>query len=135
MKIAVITEDEKTISQHFGRAPYYLVCTIENGKVVSREKREKLGHNHFSAQGHEEHHEHGHEHEHGLDEEHHNRHAMMADAISDCQALICGGMGMGAYESMRRLNITPVVTDIQDVDAAIQAYIDGKLVDHTEKLH
>jgi len=42
---------------------------------------------------------------------------------------------MGAYESMRRLNIQPVVTDLGDINEAVQAYIDGKLVDHTEKLH
>ena len=52
MKIAVITDDGKTISQHFGRAPYYLVLTIEEGKIVSREMRDKMGHNQFSAQPH-----------------------------------------------------------------------------------
>ena len=31
MKIAATTDDEATISQHFGRAPYYLVTTVENG--------------------------------------------------------------------------------------------------------
>jgi predicted Fe-Mo cluster-binding NifX family protein len=44
-------------------------------------------------------------------------------------------MGMGAYESMRRLNIKPIVTDIRDIEAAVQAFIEGKLVDHTELLH
>jgi len=42
---------------------------------------------------------------------------------------------MGAYESMRRLNIQPVVTDLGDIEAAAQAFIDGKLIDHTELLH
>jgi hypothetical protein len=42
---------------------------------------------------------------------------------------------MGAYESMRRLNIQPVVTDLRDIDVAAQAFIDGKLIDHTELLH
>ena len=59
----------------------------------------------------------------------------MAGAISDCQVVICGGMGMGAYESMRQLNIQPVVTDMTDIEQAIQAYIDGKLEDHIELLH
>jgi predicted Fe-Mo cluster-binding NifX family protein len=44
-------------------------------------------------------------------------------------------MGMGAYESMQRLNIQPIVTDLRDVDAAIQAYLSGTLTDHTERLH
>jgi len=133
MKIAVITDDGKTISQHFGRAPYYLVLTIENDQIVQRELREKMGHNQFSAEPHhEEHHHHG---EHGQDEASHGKHARMAEAISDCQAVLCGGMGYGAYESMRRLNIQPIVTDLSDIDAAVQAYINGTLVDHTEKLH
>ena len=37
MKIAVVTDDQQTVSRHFGRAPYYLVFTVENGAIVSRE--------------------------------------------------------------------------------------------------
>lgn len=132
MKIAVITDDGKTISQHFGRAPFYMVLTIEEGKIVNREMRNKLGHNQFSAQPHaEEPHEAGH----GMDSASHDKHASMAEAIADCKVLLCGGMGMGAYDSMRRLNIQPVVTELHDIDAAAQAFIDGKLIDHTELLH
>lgn len=134
MKIALITDDGKTISQHFGRAPYYLVVTIEDGKVVNQEMREKMGHTHFSAMhGPEE--SHGQGKGHGMDSASHNKHISMAETIADCQALLCGGMGMGAYESMRRLNIQPVVTDLQDVNVAIQAFINGELIDHTELLH
>jgi predicted Fe-Mo cluster-binding NifX family protein len=38
MKIAVITDDGKTISQHFGRAPYYMVFSIE-GKLVDHTEK------------------------------------------------------------------------------------------------
>ena len=131
MKIAVITDDGKTISQHFGRAPYYMVLTIEEGKMVNREMRDKLGHNQFSTIGPEEHHNE----QHGLDPASHDKHTQMAGSISDCEVLICGGMGRGAYESMRLLNIKPVVTEIRDIEEAAQAYLDGKLVDHTEMLH
>ncbi len=132
MKIAVITEDSKTISQHFGRAPYYLVLTIEEGKIVNRELRDKMGHTHFSAQhSSEESQSTGH----GTDAASHSKHVSMADIIADCKALLCGGMGMGAYESMRRLNIQPIVTDMQDIDSAVQAFLNGKLIDHTELLH
>ncbi len=132
MKIALITDDGKSISQHFGRAPFYLVVTIEDGKVTNREMRSKLGHNQFSDQPHgQEHHGQGH----GFDPASHDRHFSMAQAISDCRELICGGMGMGAYQSMQQFNIKPIVTDIRDIDEAIQAYLDGKLTDHTELLH
>ncbi len=132
MKIAVITDDGKTISQHFGRAPYYLVLTIEEGKIVNREMRDKMGHNQFRDQPHaEEPHGAGH----GMDSASHNKHVSMAETIADCKAILCGGMGMGAYDSMRRLNIQPLVTDLREIETAAQAFIDGKLVDHTELLH
>ncbi len=132
MKIAVITDDGKTISRHFGRAPYYMVVTIEEGAVASMELRDKMGHSHFASQPHTEEAQGA---GHGMDAASHSKHISMAEAIADCKVLLCGGMGMGAYESMKRLNIQPVVTDLEEIDAAVQAFIDGKLVDHTELLH
>lgn len=132
MKIAAITDDEKTISQHFGRALYYMVLMVEDGKVVGRERRDKPGHHQFAAhEHHEEHHGAGH----GTDGASHFKHLSMAEVISDCDVLLCGGMGMGAYESMRSLNIEPVITDLHDIDEAVLAYIDGKMVNRTDRLH
>ncbi len=133
MKIAVISDDGKDVSQHFGRAPFYIVYTIKEGKITGHEIREKLGHNQFTG----EHHEHTDEHEqsHGLDGASHGKHVNMAQIISDCEAIICGGMGMGAYESMKRLNIKPFVTDCENPETAVLSYIEGKLIDHIEKLH
>jgi len=85
MKLAVITDDGKTISQHFGRALSYMVLTIEDGKITEREMRSKLGQTSFREKN--------------------NTNIMtkdmaltpfpiigtpqMADAISDCQAILC----------------------------------------------
>lgn len=132
MKIAFITDDSKTISQHFGRAQHYLIVTLEDGKEVSRELKDKMGHGQFHGE-HAEHEHHG-EH-HGHDGAAHNKHVQMAEAIAGCSMVVCGGMGMGAYESMRRLNIQPVVTDFRTVEDALKAFLEGKLVDHTELLH
>ncbi len=133
MKIAFITDDGEQISRHFGRSPYYLVIEVTDGKVVGREMRDKLGHQHFAAQG-EEHHEHEQHNGHsGM--ESHGKHVSMAEAISDCEALICGGMGMGAYQSMQALGITPIVTEKSDIEELLQAYLDGSLKDQTEMLH
>jgi len=131
MKIAVITDDGKTISQHFGRAAYYMVLSIEDGKISGREMRDKLSHKNFPGEHPEEHHGEGH----GLDPASHDRHAQMADAIADCQVLLCGGMGMGAYQSMLQLNIKPIVTDLRDIDAAALAYLSGNIEDQTDRLH
>jgi predicted Fe-Mo cluster-binding NifX family protein len=132
MKIATITEDGKTISQHFGRAPFYLVVTVVNGQIAERELREKLGHAHFMGQPHPEEQP---GQPHGMDAASHNKHLQMAEAIADCEALLCRGMGMGAYESMKARGIRPVVTDILTIDEAIKAYIEGSIVDQVERLH
>jgi len=65
----------------------------------------------------------------------HNRHLQMAEAIADCEALLCGGMGRGAYESMLARHIKPVVTDLQLIDEAALAYAQGIIVDLVERLH
>lgn len=134
MKIAAVSEDGVTISQHFGRAPLYMVVTIEDGKIVSREKREKLGHNQFGGETHQA--AHGEDPRgHGFDPIAHDRHARMVTAIADCQVLLARGMGAGAYESMQQAHIRPVVTDVANIDEAVQAYLASSLKDHIEKLH
>ena len=134
MKIAVITDDGKSISQHFGRAQFYLVVTIEDDKVTHREMRPKVGHHQFSTSGQDDHAGNHHEH-HGTDGEAHQKHTQMAKDITDCEVVVCGGMGRGAYVSMQNLNIRPLVTTVQGVDEALTSFINGTLEDHTELLH
>jgi len=134
MKIAAVSEDGVTISQHFGRAPFYVVVTVEDGKIIAREKRDKMGHNQFGGETHDE--AHGADPRgHGFDPAAQDRHSRMLTAIEDCEVLLARGMGAGAYESMQRANIRPVVTDVANIDAAVQAYLAGSLKDHVEKLH
>jgi predicted Fe-Mo cluster-binding NifX family protein len=132
MKIAAITDDGKTISLHFGRAPYYLVVTVENGQIMDCELRDKLGHTQFANWPHAPERP---GQPHGMDATSHDKHMRMAEAISDCNVLLCRGMGMGAYESMKACNIRPVVTEIDSITEAVMAYLDGRIVDHVERLH
>jgi predicted Fe-Mo cluster-binding NifX family protein len=132
MKIAAITDDGRTISQHFGRAPYYLIVTVENGQVLNQEMRDKLGHAHFAGEPHKV----GQPGQpHGFDPAAQNRHAQMTEAIADCEALLCGGMGAGAYQSVVARGIKPVVTDIVSIEEAVSAYVEGRIVDRVDRLH
>jgi len=131
MKVACVTDDGTAISQHFGRAPYYAVLTVGDGKITARELRDKMGHNHFVGEEHAE----VPGQRHGTDAASHDKHTRMAHAIADCEALLCRGMGWGAYESMKQLGIKPVVTDITNVDEAVKAYAAGTIIDHTNLLH
>lgn len=132
IKIAAVTDDGQTISQHFGRAKYYAVLTIEDGKIIAREQREKMGHSHFAG---EEHAEEKDPRGHGFAPAEQNRHFQMAEAIRDCQFLLARGMGAGAYYSMEQVGIKPIITDIANIDEAALQAAQGVIVDHKEKLH
>ncbi len=132
MKIAAASDDGVKIGQHFGRAPFYVVLTVENGVVAGREKRAKTGHHTFAA------------HEppklsegerHGFDAGSESRHASMAESIADCQVLLAGGMGWGAYESLKGRGIDTVVTDVESIEEAVRLYVEGRLPNLTERLH
>jgi predicted Fe-Mo cluster-binding NifX family protein len=140
MKIAIVTDDGKTISAHFGRARHYLVATIEAGEISVREMRPKAGHHDFvhaeqeeAGHGHEHGHEHGEDHGRGADAQ--NRHARMFAVITDCSVVLARGMGAGAYEGLQEAGIRPIVTTVSTIDEALHAYIEGRLEDHPEKLH
>ena len=133
MKIAVVTDDHQTISAHFGRAQYYRVFTIENGKIVAQEARPKPGHNQFVGE-HGSHHEHNNE-LHGIEPHSEARHGNMMEVIQDCQILIARGMGLGAHNSLKSRNIQPFITDTYDVKEAVIACVAGTLIDHPEQLH
>ena len=132
MRIAIVTDDGKTIQQHFGRATQYLVLTIEDGKIVGRELRPKLGHTQFSS-------------DHSVDEpadQPHgfgaaarHRHGRMMETIQDCQVLLAGGMGQGARVNLVELGIQPVLTDLHTIDDAVAAFLAGTLVDRADRLH
>lgn len=134
IRIAAVTDDGQSISQHFGRAPYYEVLTVADGTIIGRERREKLGHAHFAGE-HENHSAETEPGKHGFDPASESRHARMAAAIADCQVVLARGMGAGAYHSLARAGIRPILTDIAGIDAAVQAVISGEIVDHVENLH
>ena len=135
IKIAAVSDDEKTISHHFGRATKYVVITVEEGSITAREVRDKAGHRDF-------HQEEGHKHEHhddergrGFGKHAREKHQLMFEAIPDCDIVLAGGMGQGAYQGLQQKDIYPILTAIADIDLAVQAVIDGSIEDHHERLH
>jgi predicted Fe-Mo cluster-binding NifX family protein len=120
MKIATASDDQVNISQHFGRAPYYVVITVDDGKITAEETRHKASHQTFAA----------HEPEklaegerHGYDAGSQSRHESMAEAILDCQVLLAGGMGWGAYEAMQGYGIKTTATDVENIDEAVELHL------------
>ena len=129
MKIAVVTDDEENVSQHFGRAMYYEIFTVEGGKIVSKELRDKAGHRTFAQMEHL-----GTSDVHGYEPHSRGKHEKMVQTIEDCGVLIAGGMGYGAYEFFTSKNINVIATDVQRVEDAVDRYIRGELRDLRERL-
>ena len=135
MKIAIVSDDGQTISRHLGRAENYIVVSYEQEKIIERKSLPKIGFCHSSGQ-------HQGRHEHGSDPRgsgfgHRSKvsHEQMFENIKDCDILVSRGMGRGAYLDLQQLGIRPIITDIDDIELAIQSVMDETIIDHVEKLH
>jgi predicted Fe-Mo cluster-binding NifX family protein len=122
--IAFVTDDGSTISSHFGRALYYEIITLENGKVADRKRVSKVGHHSFGPEAHSEH---GHHDDH--------KHAMMTAPLTGVAVLVARGMGMGAQQHLVASGIRPILTDLHTIDEALEHYVAGTLDDNPRRLH
>ncbi len=122
MKAAVVTDDLKTVSAHFGMARHFLVYDIDGGAVKGKEVRDKLGHVHGAHRR--------------VEGEGESRfHDTMLSTIADCEAVISGGMGRPMFESVRAAGMKAFVTRIRSVDEAAKALAEGSLDNNVELIH
>ncbi len=121
MKIAIVTNNGKTVSQHFGRAPYFKIIEIKDGKVTGEELRERLSRH--STHNHQNEHHAGGGHGAGMRE----HHLKMVSEISDCNILIAGGMGAGAYQHFVQAGLEVILTDKKFISDVVEAYLKGEL--------
>lgn len=107
MKLA-ITYDNGQVFQHFGKTQQFKIYDIQQGKVGPSLVTGTGGQGHGALAG-----------------------LLRALGIS---VLICGGIGPGAQEALKSLDITVIPGITGDVDQAVQDFVDGKLVPNTEAL-
>jgi predicted Fe-Mo cluster-binding NifX family protein len=119
MNIAVVSDDGANLSQHIGRAPYFVVFPIEDGQVIGREVRSKAYHQDTGP-----HHHGGGEHGAGHD------HEGMVSPIADCEVILAGGMGQGAFLSLRAKGIQPAFVRANSVEDALAEYLAGRVLPH-----
>ncbi|WP_456408738.1 NifB/NifX family molybdenum-iron cluster-binding protein [Caldithrix abyssi] len=129
MKVAIVTNDGQFVSQHFGRSKYYKVYTIEDNQIINVEMRERGGCHHSESEKHSPHEPHELKRHHGYGPEAKAKHVTMIKKIADCDVLIAGGMGMGAYESFKAAGLQVILTDIVSTEEVITAFNEGKLED------
>ena len=101
MRIAVTYENGQ-VFQHFGHTQEFKIYEVENGKVVSSEIIGSDGQGHGALAG------------------------LLSNKSID--VLICGGIGGGAQAALSEQGIELCAGASGDVDAAVEAYLKGELV-------
>lgn len=102
MKIAVTTENGR-IFQHFGQCPLFTIYDIQDGKVMTKTLLDASGSGHSALAG------------------------LLSQ--SDIDAVICGGIGGGAINMLGARGIKVISGASGETDAAVRAFLDGKLTD------
>jgi predicted Fe-Mo cluster-binding NifX family protein len=113
-RIAAVTDDGLILSNHFGMALQYLVSETEDDRILRQEARAKPHHSVHP--------------DHGQPQSHNEQlHEDMFTPIRDCQVLLVGGMGGGAYKKAQSVGLEVVLTGGTIADA-LQAYLNGQLI-------
>jgi predicted Fe-Mo cluster-binding NifX family protein len=121
MKIAIVSDDQKTIASHFGRALGFVIFESENGSITGREYRPNRFTMHVLNPGEE-----------GYGPEHHHSHGPIIEALRDCSVVISHGMGRRIYDDLRSTGKEVYITSEIDVEAAVKLYLKGDLIDRPE---
>ena len=114
-KIAIPSDDQETISGHFGRTKGFLIYDVDENNVSNKMYVE----NNFTGHAHGHHHDHQHDHQHS--------HGGILQALKDCKVIIARGMGRRLLIDFETNNKEVFVTDTSNADEAIDQYIKGVL--------
>jgi predicted Fe-Mo cluster-binding NifX family protein len=118
MKIAVASDDGKTIASHFGRTRGFVLMNISDKQITTEEYiiNDFTGH----ALGME-----GHDHS-------HDRHGPILHALKECDVVISHGMGRRIYIDLQEAGKQVFITPETEVQKAVELYIQGKLEDRPD---
>jgi len=104
MRIAVTSQNRKSITGHAGRCRKFWVFLTEKNEIVDRELRELP-----------------------KDLSFHDSSAQAPHPLDDIEVLIAGGMGRGLVARLARKGIKGLVTKETDPEKAVLLYLMGSL--------
>lgn len=139
MKIAVPSDNNKTLSQHFGRCAGFIIFDVAEGGILSSEYRFNTFTHHVTGQQHQygPHPGHGQGHDHVTEEAHHtshgnHSHARILDALQDCDIIIAGGMGYRLQEDLAGAGKKVHITRLINAREAVEMFLQDRLVSDKE---
>lgn len=110
MKIAIPTNDRKTISEHFGRSKYFMIFEIDKGQIKSREERTNSERDHS-----------------------HHSHGAIVKILEDCSDILCINLGMRIYNDLSSIGIKIHLVDEKNIEDAVKLFVEGKITDINDK--
>ncbi len=112
MKIAITSQNRKTITGHAGKCRKFWVYEVE-GTVVKDKTLLELP----------------------REQSFHESHGADNHPLDDVNVLITGGMGMGLAQRLKQKGILAVATSESDPDRAVAAWLAGTLPETEPELH
>ena len=120
MKIAVTSQNRKTITGHAGKCRKFWIYEIEEKKIINKTLLELA-----------------------LEQSFHESHAAGPHPLDGTNVLISGGAGKGLIRRLNNMGIQGLVTPETDPDSAVAAFLNGTLIlgqtesheGHGEHLH
>ena len=110
MKIAITSQNQRTVSGHAGKTTRFVVFEIIEGKLIDKSllelEKENVLHEHF----------------------HGNPAAGYIHPVLKMDVVITGSMGPGFPVKMQANGIEAVMTEEKDIDVVIKSYLEGTLV-------
>lgn len=104
MKIAVASQNRKTVTGHAGKCRRFWIYEIANGAIANRQLVELPLENTF-----------------------HQRHGTGPHPLDGINVLITGGMGEGLQRRLEQTGVLAVATTQTDPDRAVADWLDGTL--------
>ena len=108
--LAIATTDGVNVCAHLARSTSFVVLTIENGLVSSRAVRSRAA-------------------------DQCGNHRTFVELLEGCSAVVCGGIGQGAVDSLEAHGIQPLVAaGALSIEEALERYLAGSLATTNERV-
>ena len=109
MKVAVSSQNKKTITGHAGKTSRFFIYTIEDSEVTNKNllelEKDEILHTRF----------------------HDSENPWAPHPIFEVDVVITGGAGMGFVNRMARMKTQVIITPETDPDDAIKLFLQGNL--------
>ncbi len=112
MKIAVASQNRKTVTGHAGKCRKFWLFDVQGAEVLGKRLLELP-----------------------MDQTFHASHGSGSHPLQDVNVLIAGGMGTGLQQRLKQKGILAVATAESDPERAVAAWLDGSLVEIPPELH